>query len=46
MDVLRETIEGMGAAAAGSTAVLRRRTVVSELSELVSRGPVSHRRQP
>lgn len=46
MNVLRETIEGMGAAAAGSTAVLRRRTVVSELSELVSRGPVSHRRQP
>jgi nucleoside-diphosphate-sugar epimerase len=46
MNVLRETIEGMGEAAAGSTPVLRRRTVVSELSELVSRGPVSHRRQP
>jgi nucleoside-diphosphate-sugar epimerase len=46
MGVLRETIEGMRHAAAGSTAVLRRRTVISELSELFSRGPVSHRREP
>lgn len=46
MGVLRETIDGMRHAAAGSTAVLRHRTVMSELSELVSRGPISHRRQP
>jgi nucleoside-diphosphate-sugar epimerase len=46
LGVLRETIEGMSHASAGSTAVLRRRTVTSELSELLSRGPVSHRRQP
>lgn len=46
MSVLRETLEGMGHAAAGSTAVLRRRTVVSELFDLLSRGPVSHRRLP
>jgi len=46
MSVLGEILEGMGHAAAGSTAVLRRRTVVSELSDLLSRGPVSHRRLP
>ncbi|WP_425554412.1 NAD-dependent epimerase/dehydratase family protein [Kribbella sancticallisti] len=45
-DVLRETIEGMSHASAGSTAVLRRRTVTSKSSALLSRGPVSHRRQP
>lgn len=45
LDVLREIIEGMEHAAAGPTAVLRRRTVVSELSALVSHGPVSHRRR-
>jgi len=46
MGVLRETIDGMCHASAGSTAVLRHRTVMSELSELFSRGPVSHRRRP
>jgi nucleoside-diphosphate-sugar epimerase len=46
MSVLRETVQGMGHAAAGSTPVLRRRTVASELVELFSRGPISHRRQP
>jgi nucleoside-diphosphate-sugar epimerase len=46
MGVLREAVEGMRHASAGSTAVLRRRTVASELSELLSRGPVSHRRRP
>jgi nucleoside-diphosphate-sugar epimerase len=45
MGVLRETVGGMYHAAAGSTAVLRHRTVVSELSELFSRGPISHRHQ-
>ncbi|MFC6160173.1 NAD-dependent epimerase/dehydratase family protein [Kribbella jiaozuonensis] len=44
--VLRETLDGMGHAAAGSTAVLRRRTVLGELSDLVGRGLVSHRRLP
>ena len=46
MGVLRETIEGMSHASAGSTPVLRRRTVASEVSELLSHGPVSHRRRP
>ncbi|MEV5967121.1 NAD-dependent epimerase/dehydratase family protein [Kribbella sp. NPDC051952] len=46
MSVLREVLLGMGHASAGSTAVLRRRTVVSEVSDLLSRGPVSHRRLP
>ena len=46
MGVLREAIDGMGHAAAGSTAVLRHRTVMSELSALFTRGPVSHRRRP
>jgi nucleoside-diphosphate-sugar epimerase len=46
LEVLRETVEGMSEAVAGSTAPLRHRTVLSELSELVSHGPVSHRRQP
>lgn len=45
MGVLRETLDGMGHASAGFTAVLRQRTVMSELFELLSRGPVSHRRQ-
>ncbi|MGW1346717.1 NAD-dependent epimerase/dehydratase family protein [Kribbella sp. NPDC002412] len=44
--VLREILEGMKHAATGSTAVLRQRTVLSEVSELLSRGPISHRRQP
>jgi len=46
MGVLRETIDGMCHASAGSTAVLRHRTVTSELSELFGRGPISHRRRP
>ncbi|TDD18588.1 NAD-dependent epimerase/dehydratase family protein [Kribbella turkmenica] len=45
MGVLRETVEGMSHAAAGATAVLRRRTVVGEVSELLSRGPISHRHE-
>jgi UDP-glucose 4-epimerase len=44
--VLRETIAGMRHAATGTTAVLRQRTVPGELSDLIRRGPVSHRRQP
>ncbi|WP_433158267.1 NAD-dependent epimerase/dehydratase family protein [Kribbella sp. CA-247076] len=45
MGVLRETIEGMSYASAGSTAVLRRRTVAGELADLLSQGPISHRRR-
>ncbi|MGY4770903.1 hypothetical protein ACXC9Q_28670 [Kribbella sp. CWNU-51] len=46
MDVLREIIDGMYHAAADSTTVVRHRTVLSELSELFCRGPISHRHQP
>jgi UDP-glucose 4-epimerase len=46
LEVLRETVDGMGHAAAGSTSALRKRTVANELSALFSRGPVSHRLLP
>ncbi|GAA1520749.1 NAD-dependent epimerase/dehydratase family protein [Kribbella lupini] len=44
--VLEETVAGMHRVDSGTTDVLRRRTVFSELSELIRRGPVSHRREP
>ncbi|WP_232828133.1 NAD-dependent epimerase/dehydratase family protein [Kribbella monticola] len=46
LDVLRETVDGMSHAAAGATPVLRRRTVLAELSALTTKGPISHRHQP
>jgi nucleoside-diphosphate-sugar epimerase len=46
MSVLQEIVDGMREAAAGDTAVLRQRTVRSEVSELLRHGPISHRRQP
>jgi nucleoside-diphosphate-sugar epimerase len=44
--VLEETVAGMRRADSAATDVLRPRTVLSELSTLVRRGPVSHRREP
>jgi UDP-glucose 4-epimerase len=44
--VLEETVAGMRRADSGATDVLRRRAVLSELSELMRRGPVSHRLEP
>ncbi|MGC4938160.1 NAD-dependent epimerase/dehydratase family protein [Kribbella sp. DT2] len=44
--VLEETVAGLRRGDSGTTEVLRRRTILSELSELVRRGPVSHRREP
>ncbi|GAB2614636.1 NAD-dependent epimerase/dehydratase family protein [Kribbella endophytica] len=44
--VLEETVAGMRRADSGTTDVLRRRTVLGSLSDLVRRGPVSHRREP
>jgi len=42
--VVRETLTGMENAENWTTAVLRERTVVGELSDFFHRGPVSHRR--
>ncbi|WP_322919306.1 NAD-dependent epimerase/dehydratase family protein [Nocardioides renjunii] len=44
--VLLETIEGMQDAAAGSSPVLRPRSVVGTVARAVRRGPVSSRRTP
>ncbi len=45
-EVLEEVVAGMRRVDSGTTDVLRPRTVLSELSALVRRGPVSHRREP
>jgi nucleoside-diphosphate-sugar epimerase len=44
-DVLREVLDGMRRHDAGTTPVLRPRTVVSALGDLVRRGPVGRRRR-
>jgi nucleoside-diphosphate-sugar epimerase len=44
--VLREVIEGMRKAASGRTPVLRPRTVVGALRDMVKRGPVGQRTRP
>ncbi|MEV6283889.1 NAD-dependent epimerase/dehydratase family protein [Kribbella sp. NPDC051770] len=46
VSVLRELVEGMSRAGAGDTAVLRERSVRSELADLFRHGPVSHRVRP
>jgi UDP-glucose 4-epimerase len=46
MTVLRETLSGIRDAAADRTPVLRPRTVLGQLGELVRRGPVSQRQRP
>lgn len=46
MTVLRETLSGMRDAASGRTPVLRPRTVLGQLGDLIRHGPVSQRRQP
>jgi UDP-glucose 4-epimerase len=45
-EVFREVVAGMRHATCGGTAVLRRRTVTSELKDLYRHGPISHRRFP
>jgi nucleoside-diphosphate-sugar epimerase len=44
--VLRETLAGMREGASDRTPVLRPRTVLGQLGQLVRHGPVSQRRQP
>jgi nucleoside-diphosphate-sugar epimerase len=44
--VLRETLSGMRDASADDTPVLRRRSVLRQLTDAVRRGPVSRRRLP
>ncbi|ADB31569.1 NAD-dependent epimerase/dehydratase [Kribbella flavida DSM 17836] len=44
-EVLRELIDGLKDAAAGRTPVLRPRTVVNRLQDLLHRGPVGERRE-
>jgi len=44
--VLRETLAGMRDAAADRTAVLRPRSVLGQLREVLRRGPISQRRRP
>ncbi len=44
--VLEETVAGMRRGDSGTTQVLRRRTVLREVADVVRRGPVSHRREP
>jgi UDP-glucose 4-epimerase len=44
--VLAETVAGMREAASHPTPVLRRRTVLSSLDDLVRRGPISRRPRP
>jgi nucleoside-diphosphate-sugar epimerase len=46
MTVLRETLSGIRDAAADRTPVLRPRTVLGQLGDLVRRGPVSQRQRP
>ncbi|HEY0949805.1 NAD-dependent epimerase/dehydratase family protein [Nocardioides sp.] len=45
-EVLAEVLDGLRDAAAGDTPVLRERRVARELAAAVTRGPVSHRREP
>jgi UDP-glucose 4-epimerase len=44
--VLAETVAGMREGASHETPVLRRRTVLTALSDLVRHGPISHRPRP
>jgi nucleoside-diphosphate-sugar epimerase len=46
MTVLRETLSGMRDAAADRTPVLRPRTVLDQVGELVRRGPIGQRQRP
>jgi hypothetical protein len=46
MTVLREMLSGIRDAAADTTPVLRPRTVLGQVGELVRRGPVSQRQRP
>jgi UDP-glucose 4-epimerase len=45
-DVLREVLDGMRHRASGGTPVLRPRTVVGALGDLLARGPVGRRTRP
>lgn len=44
--VLTEVVEGMRSSAAGTTPVLRPRSVAGNLRDLVRRGPITRRREP
>lgn len=45
-EVLTETVAGLRDAASGATEVLRPRTVLASLGDLVKRGPISRRSRP